>query len=164
MLTINSLPTSVFGYKKSSVCEYIAQINEEFSHSVLEKDQYYSQQIKALQEKIEQLENENLKMKERQMDISRAIMDAHNVSEQVIASAENKAAKIKEKSAVFRNEEVNRLRDCQESIEKFKNSFRQLFEQINSDLDTTILRGEELCKKLLTEGYEDKQEDEDSDG
>ncbi len=164
MLTINSLPTSIFGYKKSSVCEYIAQINEEFSHSVLEKDQYYSQQIKALQEKIEQLENENLKMKERQMDISRAIMDAHNVSEQVIASAENKAAKIKEKSAVFRNEEVNRLRDCQESIEKFKNSFRQLFEQINSDLDTTILRGEELCKKLLTEGYEDKQEDEDSDG
>lgn len=51
MLTIDSLPTFLFRYKKSSVCEYIAQINEEFSQNVLEKDQYYLQQIKILQKK-----------------------------------------------------------------------------------------------------------------
>ncbi len=163
MLTIDSLPTSVFGYRKSSVCEYIAQINEEFSQNVLEKDQYYLQQIKILQEKIKQLENENLRMKERQMDISRAIMDAHSVSEQIISSAENKAAKVREKSEIFRNEEVNRLKDCRESIEEFKNSLRELFEQIDSNLNTTVLRVKDLCEKLLKENYEIKQEDENSD-
>lgn len=97
------------------------------------------------------------------MDISRAIMDAHSVSEQIISSAENKAAKVRKKSPAFRNKEVNRLQDCKENIEKVKDSLRELFEQIDSGLNTTVLRVKDLCEKLLMENYEIKQEDENSD-
>lgn len=55
-MDITDLKSSFWGYKKSDVYEYVAQLNDQFSKKMTETICTYDEQIAELQEKIRRLE------------------------------------------------------------------------------------------------------------
>ena len=60
------LKSGFFGYSKSSVCEYIARMNEEFSQRLTAKDNENTSREAELRAQIASLREENQKLKEKQ--------------------------------------------------------------------------------------------------
>ena len=55
-MNLDNLQKGFFGYKKSSVYEYISSMEEEFSERLLEKDEDTKKKEEEYKEKIRQLE------------------------------------------------------------------------------------------------------------
>ena len=54
-MELNDLKGALFGFKKHDVCEYIAQINTEFSAKLAEERKEYQQTLEELSAKNEKL-------------------------------------------------------------------------------------------------------------
>ncbi|MDO4316347.1 MAG: hypothetical protein Q4C45_11265, partial [Oscillospiraceae bacterium] len=68
--------TSLLGYSKKSVCAYIAEMNEEFSKKLLEKDMARKDAVQTLQEQLEQLKRENEQLRAERREVAGALIDA----------------------------------------------------------------------------------------
>ena len=55
----NLFHTSLFGYAKAEVNDYISKCNEEFSQKLLEKDQEHKREVEGLRAEAERLAREN---------------------------------------------------------------------------------------------------------
>ena len=82
------LKSGFFGYSKSSVCEYIARMNEEFSQRLTAKDNENTSREAELRAQIASLREENQKLKEKQEEIVGALVDAKSFAAELKAKAE----------------------------------------------------------------------------
>ena len=75
-MDITELGSSFWGYKKSHVCEYIADMNEQFSKKLMETIKDYDRQIGELHAKITHLEAENSALQKECSNVTQVIVDA----------------------------------------------------------------------------------------
>lgn len=58
MVPVETIKTAFLGYQKSSVCSYVAQMNEEFAQRLRQTEEEYQQQMEQLQERLRAAQEE----------------------------------------------------------------------------------------------------------
>ena len=85
--------SAFFGYSKTSVCEYIASKNEEFSRQLIELEKEHKKEKDELKGKIEAAEKELAEYKKAHGEIANALLEA----QQYAASLKQKAVEENER-------------------------------------------------------------------
>ena len=70
------IKSAFFGYSKTSVCEYIADMNEKFSHQILELENEHRKEKEELKGRLEATEKELNEYKKAHGDIANALLEA----------------------------------------------------------------------------------------
>lgn len=118
--------SSMFGYKKNDVIEYIENLSSKTEYALGEAE-----------DKIEELEKENEKLKENiekykndAASVSSAIITAEKKAEEIISNAQEKAEKIlknaEEESQTKKAELENQLEESKLKLRKLNEEIRQL--------------------------------------
>ena len=102
-MNITELKSGFWGYKKSYVCEYIAEMNEKFSQKLMTTIKGYDQQIGELNAKINRLEAENADLKKDCSNVTQVIGDAKKFSDELRAKAEAENKEFRERNKDYNN-------------------------------------------------------------
>lgn len=106
------LKTSLFGYSKSRVCEYIAYMNAQFSERLMAVTEENKQERNALLEKIASLEKELSEYKRTHGEIASAILDAKEYGAELKRKAEKETAQMRMEIAREKNVLDSQLDNC----------------------------------------------------
>ena len=124
-MDITELKSGFWGYKKNYVCEYIAEMNEQFSKKLMETMKDYDHQIGELNAKINRLEAENSALQKECSNVTQVIVDAKKFSDELRAKAEMD----------YNNEQMHRIHTFCMGIDKIHDSMRTLMASIDKDLE-----------------------------
>ncbi len=143
-MELEMLKKGFFGYKKESVYQYIASVEDEFSTKLLEKDEQIKKNEEMYLERIhkleEELENTKQRLETQQNDktiIASAILDAKRFAEKLkieTEEEENKARKHLEDELDKKNEE---LKKYQEQIAGVRKMLRSILNTADEQLKNT---------------------------
>lgn len=118
--------TSMFGYKKKVVNEYIEELSIKTQKSLDEsEDKIYDmgKEIAALKEKIAELEN-------NEATVSNAIITAEKKAEEIVAQAQGKADAIISDAEKYKEEKIketeNETKEAEMRLRKVNEEIRQL--------------------------------------
>ena len=99
-MKLDQLKKGFWGYKKASVYEYIALMEEEFSTKLLKKDEEYKEneekyieRIRLLEDELKKVNQELENQKKEQMTISSTLMEATKYAEVLRKEAKETAKK-----------------------------------------------------------------------
>ncbi len=110
------LKTSLFGYKKTQVCEYINNLSDELTEK-------FEQEIKKLQE-------ENLVLKKQLEEQN----DVTAVSE-IIIEAKNFAKILKDKAIEEHKESLRKIKEADEKLTALRQSINALLSETDDNLN-----------------------------
>lgn len=82
------LKSALFGYSKTSVCEYIAAVNEEFSQKLMESAEEHKKEKEEWKERTAALEQELAEYKKVHQDVATALMEAQRYASSLKQKAE----------------------------------------------------------------------------
>lgn len=156
-MDITELKSGLWGYKKSYVCEYIAEMNEKFSQKLMETIKNYDQQIGELNAKINRLEEENSALQKECSNVTQVIVDAKKFSDELRAKSEAEDKEFRDRNMDYNNEQMRRIHTFCMDIDKIRDSVRTLMVSIDKDLES---KKEELSD--LNNGLEKLTESEES--
>lgn len=148
MLSLETLPSGLFGYKKTTVCEYIAQMNEDFSRRSLDKEKAFEAEKQQLQERLAALEQENAELRMRQGEISRAVLDAHNLAAQIKANAERDARSSRDQTLRLQKNEEERIQALHVQLEHHCQAVRDSLSALVQEMEQLDQRGAALLEEL----------------
>lgn len=154
----NTLKTGLFGYTKISVCEYIAQVNQEFSDKLLEVTENYRTERNELKQKIEELETELEKYKGLRGEISTAILDAKEYGSQLRRQAEKEAEQMRADNSREKRRLDGQIEEYRDDIEKMVRQIRQFMQTTEQALDAYEEKMEAIKKSHKTEEGETAHE------
>lgn len=129
-----TLKSGFFGYSKTSVYEYIAKMNEEFSQKLIDAMAENEQTQKELREKLTQLEKENLQLRNAQNDVAAILLDAKGFAAELNAKAEAEDRKMRADNIACRNAELSRIRSYSQNIDAIRRDIRKLLETMDAEL------------------------------
>lgn len=147
-MNITELKSGYWGYKKSYVCEYIAEMNEKFSQKLMTTIKGYDQQIGELNAKINRLEAENSDLKKDCSNVTQVIGDAKKFSDELRAKAEAENKEFRERNKNYNNEQMQRIYTFCMGIDKIRDSMRTLTASIEKDLESEKEKLSDLNKEL----------------
>ena len=139
---------SGFGYTKASVCQYITQLNQDFSKRITEKDLAHENTVRELNARLERLEKENLRLREKQAAVSDAIIDAKHFSFALKEEAEEENRKSRLENAARNQAEQRRIYGYRQDIDKIRDALKNVLENIDSELDKIKSETDETEKAL----------------
>lgn len=135
-MDITELKSGFWGYKKSYVCEYIAEMNEQFSKKLMEVIKDYDRQIEELNAKINRLEEKNSSLQKECSDVAQVIVDARKFSNELRAKAEADDKEFRERNMDYNNEQMQRIHTYCMDIDKICDSMRALIASLDKDLES----------------------------
>ena len=138
---ITELKCGFLGYKKNLVCEYIAEMNEQFSKKLMDTISDYDSQISELNAKISLLEAENSTLQKECNNITQVFVDAKKFSDDLKEKAEAEDKKLREQIMGYNNEQLQRINEFSTGIDKIRDSLHSLLLSVDKDL---VLKNEEL--------------------
>ena len=127
------LKTSLLGFSKSSVCEYIADVNEDFNRQIKDLNREHKKETERLNEKIARLEQELRDYNTRNVDISKAILDAQSYANTQKDQADEQYQAAMERIQAQIGAENGRL-------EQYQGFIRQMHENLVAFLEETDRR------------------------
>ena len=142
--------TSLFGYSKRSVHLYLSQMNEDFSHKLLEKEKEGRDAIQALNEKLEHLREENEQLRAERKEVAGALIDAKSFAAELREQAEETDRAQRAKNEDIRRTERQRIRDLAGHIDRLRTEFRSMLSKMDEELEQYAL----LCKAIHAEDME----------
>ena len=154
-MDITKLKSGFWGYKKNHVCEYIAEMNEQFSKKLMETIKDYDRQIVELNAKINRLEAENSALQKECSNVTQVIVDAKKFSDELRAKAEAEDKEFRDRNMDYNNEQMQRINTFCMGIDKIRDSARTLMASIDKELE---YKKEELS--ALKSGLEELAESE----
>ena len=154
-MDITELKSGFWGYKKSDVCEYIAEMNEKFSQKLMTTVKDYDRQIGELNAKINRLEAENSALQKDCSSVTQVIVDAKKFSDELRAKAEAEDQEFRERNMDNNNEQRQRIHTFCVSIDKIRDSVRAMLASIDKDLES-----EKAKLSTLNNGLEELVESE----
>ena len=134
-MDITELKSGFWGYKKNYVCEYIAEMNEQFSKKLMETMKDYDHQIGELNAKINRLEAENSALQKECSNVTQVIVDAKKFSDELRAKAEAEDKEVRDRNMGYNNEQMHRIHTFCMGIDKIHDSMRTLMASIDKDLE-----------------------------
>lgn len=139
--------TSLFGYSKKSVCAYIAEINEEFSQKLLEKDMACKDTVQTLREQLEQLKQENEQLRAGRQEVAGALIDAKTFAAELMARAEAEDRLLRDKNEARQMAELQRLQTLAANIDTLQDAFRSVLSNMDAAMEQYSLK----CQAIETE-------------
>lgn len=134
-MDITELKSGLWGYKKNYVCEYIAGMNEQFSQRLMEMVKNYDRQIEELHAKITSLEEENVALQNDCNRVTQILADAKSFSDELRAKTEAENKEVRSRNQNYNNEQMERIREFSEGIDRIRDSIRALMTSIDHDLE-----------------------------
>jgi len=144
------LQNGLFGYSKQSVHAYLAEMNEDFSQKLLAKEKEGEDTIRALQEELQQLRQENETLRAERREVAGVLIDAKSFAAGMREQAEKADRIQRAKSAELRQAERQRLQILARQIDRLQKSFRSTLERMDEELE----RHEASCQALWAETEE----------
>lgn len=137
----NLFHTSLFGYSKTSVNDYISRLNEEFSQKLLKKDWEHKQEMEALQAEAAGLAEKNEQLQALRQEIADALISAREYAASLKKQAEEEERARKAADDARREAELMRIRRTAEQINSLQRTFRDALENMEHEMASY---GEEL--------------------
>lgn len=140
---------SFWGCSKTSVCEYIARINEEFSRKFLSTIAEHEQIQKELREKIAQVEKENEQLRSRQNEMTAILLDAKSFAAELNDKAKAENNRITAENTKRHMAELERIRSYGKRIDSIRDEIGNLLQIIDAELAQnrdriSVLENEEI--------------------
>jgi hypothetical protein len=129
----NLFSTSLFGYSKRSVNDYISKLNDEFSRKLLEKDQAHREAVEALQAETARLSRENEQLLALRQEVADALISAKDYAAELKRKAETDDQARRAANAIRQEAELSRIQDAAEQISALRQAFRDALERMDGE-------------------------------
>ena len=141
------LRTSLFGFSKTEVCDYIARVNDEFNSKIDLITAEHTKERNELTAQIAALNEEINKYKQANADIAQALFDAQQYATELKAKADGEYKEAQDELLALKEAETDKLNTYREKIE----SVRKEIVSVLSDIDDKLAAGTVKTEDLIAE-------------
>ena len=141
------LKTSLFGFSKTEVCDYIARVNDEFNGKIDQLTAEHTKERNELTAQIAALNEELNKYKKANADIAQALFDAQQYAAELKAKADDEYKEAQDEILTLKETETDKLNLYRERVEKVRKDIVSLL----SDIDDTVTAQTGKTEDLIAE-------------
>ena len=145
------LRTSLFGFSKTEVCDYIARVNDEFNGKIDLLTAEHTKERNELTAQIAALNEEINKYKQANADIAQALFDAQQYATELKAKADGEYKEAQDELLALKEAETDKLNTYREKIEKVRKEIVSVLSDIDDKLTVEIGRTEDLIAEYNSE-------------
>ncbi len=147
------MKTSLFGFSKTAVCEYIAKVNDEFNEKISSLNAAHNEEKEKLTLKLEEATAELDDYKRTYGDIAKALLDAQEYAAQLKAKADDEYRAMLDRIRIQEEAKNDRLKIYEDGIR----SIRQALAELSADVNAKGVAIEENCT-MLSEEYNSEED------
>lgn len=145
------LKTSLFGYQKFSVCQYITALEEEFSAKLLAKDEECRALLEQERRRVEQLEGElsalrqayEAQQREQQL-ISNTLMEAQRYAEQLKAQTQEQEQQARQRLEEALAQREKDLKEYDARIQQLRGLFGSMLQEMDAQAQQAAAEVEDV--------------------
>lgn len=145
------LRTSLFGFSKTEVCEYIARVNDEFNGKIDLITAEHTKERNELTAQIAALNEEINKYKQANADIAQALFDAQQYATELKAKADGEYKEAQDELLALKEAETDKLNTYREKIESVRKEIVSVLSDIDDKLAAETVKTEDLIAEYNSE-------------
>lgn len=145
------LRTSLFGFSKTEVCDYIARVNDEFNGKIDLITAEHTKERNELTAQIAALNEEINKYKQANADIAQALFDAQQYATELKAKADGEYKEAQDELLAFKEAETDKLNTYREKIESVRKEIVSVLSDIDDKLAAETVKTEDLIAEYHSE-------------
>ena len=145
------LRTSLFGFSKTEVCDYIARVNDEFNGKIDLITAEHTKERNELTAQIAALNEEINKYKQANADIAQALFDAQQYATELKAKADGEYKEAQDELLAFKEAETDKLNTYREKIENVRKEIVSVLSDIDDKLAAETVKTEDLIAEYNSE-------------
>ena len=145
------LRTSLFGFSKTEVCDYIARVNDEFNSKIDLITAEHTKERNELTAQIAALNEEINKYKQANADIAQALFDAQQYATELKAKADGEYKEAQDELLALKEAETDKLNTYREKIENVRKEIVSVLSDIDDKLAAETGKTEDLISEYNSE-------------
>ena len=145
------LRTSLFGFSKTDVCDYIARVNDEFNGKIDLITAEHTKERNELIAQIAALNEEINKYKQANADIAQALFDAQQYATELKAKADGEYKEAQDELLALKEAETDKLNTYREKIENVRKEIVSVLSDIDDKLAAETVKTEDLIAEYNSE-------------
>lgn len=145
------LRTSLFGFSKTEVCDYIARVNDEFNGKIDLITAEHTKERNELTAQIAALNEEINKYKQANADIAQALFDAQQYATELKAKADGEYKEDQDELLALKEAETDKLNTYREKIENVRKEIVSVLSDIDDKLAAETVKTEDLIAEYNSE-------------
>ena len=145
------LRTSLFGFSKTEVCDYIARVNDEFNSKIDLITAEHTKERNELTAQIAALNEEINKYKQANADIAQALFDAQQYATELKAKADGEYKEAQNELLALKESETDKLNTYREKIENVRKEIVSVLSDIDDKLAAETVKTEDLIAEYNSE-------------
>ena len=145
------LRTSLFGFSKTEVCDYIARVNDEFNRKIDLITAEHTKERNELTAQIAALNEEINKYKQANADIAQALFDAQQYATELKAKADGEYKEAQNELLALKEAETDKLNTYREKIESVRKEIVSVLSYIDDKLAAETVKTEDLIAEYNSE-------------
>jgi len=145
------LRTSLFGFSKTEVCDYIARVNDEFNGKIDLLTAEHTKEKNELTAQIAALNEEINKYKQANADIAQALFDAQQYATELKAKADGEYKEAQDELLALKEAETDKLNTYREKIENIRKEIVSVLSDIDDKLAAETVKTEDLIAEYNSE-------------
>ena len=145
------LRTSLFGFSKTEVCDYIARVNDEFNSKIDLLTAEHTKERNELTAQIAALNEEINKYKQANADIAQALFDAQQYATELKAKADGEYKEAQDELLALKEAETDKLNTYREKIENVRKEIVSVLSNIDDKLAAETVKTEDLIAEYNSE-------------
>ena len=145
------LRTSLFGFSKTDVCDYIARVNNEFNSKIDLITAEHTKERNELTAQIAALNEEINKYKQANADIAQALFDAQQYAAELKAKADDEYNQAQDELLALKEAETDKLNTYREKIENVRKEIVSVLSDIDDKLAAQTGKTEDLISEYNSE-------------
>ena len=145
------LRTSLFGFSKTEVCDYIARVNDEFNSKIDLLTAEHTKERNELTAQIAALNEEINKYKQANADIAQALFDAQQYATELKAKADGEYKEAQDELLALKEAETDKLNTYREKIENVRKEIVSVLSDIDDKLTAQTGKTEDLISEYNSE-------------
>lgn len=145
------LRTSLFGFSKTEVCDYIARVNDEFNGKIDLITAEHTKEKNELTAQIAALNEEINKYKQANADIAQALFDAQQYATELKAKADGEYKEAQDELLALKEAETDKLNTYREKIENVRKEIVSVLSDIDDKLAAETVKTEDLIAEYNSE-------------
>ena len=145
------LRTSLFGFSKTEVCDYIARVNDEFNGKIDLITAEHTKERNELIAQIAALNEEINKYKQANADIAQALFDAQQYATELKAKADGEYKEAQDELLALKEAETDKLNTYREKIENVRKEIVSVLSDIDDKLAVETVKTEDLIAEYNSE-------------
>lgn len=145
------LRTSLFGFSKTEVCDYIARVNDEFNGKIDLITAEHTKERNELTAQIAALNEEINKYKQANADIAQALFDAQQYATELKAKADGEYKEAQDELLALKEAETDKLNTYREKIENVRKEIVSVLSDMDDKLAAETVKTEDLIAAYNSE-------------